>query len=313
MKLNKLALAVGASLLLGGTAYAEPELSVGGIIEIEATSGEDSSDIAVATAELGFLAEVNDKVIGELVLLHEAGESDPVTVDIATVTLTITENINIIAGQSYAPFGLFASNMISDPLTLELAETGATLLQAELLSGPIVTSLYTFNGVNASDEEIDNWGINLGYVSDNITVIAGYISNIGDSDGIGAETIDSEVPGISLSAELRLGAFGLIAEHISASDDFQPGDGNADYIFVDEAQPSASNIELAYTTGAMRYAIGSQQSNEAEVLGLPESRLIAAISHEFMPNTLLSLEYARDEDYAGEESDMVTAQIAVEF
>jgi hypothetical protein len=40
---------------------------------------------------------------------------------------------------------------------------------------------------------------------------------------------------------------------------------------------------------------------------------MAAISHELMENTSIALEYASDEDYAGETTSTVTAQLAVEF
>jgi hypothetical protein len=308
MKKTKLLIAMTAALGFQASVIAEPTWELGGVIEVEATSGEDTSDIAVATAELGIGAEINEKVSGEVVLLHEAGEPDPIVVDVATVSLAFSDTFSVTAGQSYAPFGVFDSNMISDPLTLEMAETAVSSIQADIASGALTTSLYTFNGTN-EDEEIDNWGASIGYEAESFSVALGYIANIGDSDGIAAETIDSEVPGMSVSASAGFGAFSLIGEYIAASDDFKAGDGS----FTAEAQPSASNVELAYTAGATTFAVGQQNTDEAEELGLPETRTLAAISHEFMENTTLALEYASDEDYAGEESSMVTAQIAVEF
>lgn len=309
MKKHKLAIALATALGIHTTAMAAPEVELGGVVEVEATSGEESSDIAVATAELGIGAQVNEKVSAEVVLLHEAGEPDPIAIDIATVSLAFSDTLSVTAGQSYAPFGIFDSHMIADPLTLELAETAVSSVQADIAAGALTTSLYTFNGANASDDEIDNWGVNLGYATERFSVAVGYIANIGDSDGIAAETIDSEVPGMSLSASASFGAFSVIGEHIAASDEFKTGDGP----FTAEAQPSATNVELAYTAGATTFAVGMQSSDEAEALGLPESRTIAAVSNEFMPGTTIALEYATDEDYAGDDSDMLTAQIAVEF
>lgn len=313
MRKNTLALAMTAALGYTGTTLATPAVEVGGVIEIEATRGDESSDIAVATAEVGLLAAINERVAAEVILLHEAGEADPITVDVATVTLGFNDNFSVTAGQSYAPFGVFESAMISDPLTLELAETSASLAQANMTYGALTTSLYTFNGANASDEEIDNWGINIGYEADNYHLTLGYIDNLGDSDTIAAKTIDTPVPGMSISAGLRFGAFSVIGEHIAAGDEFQAGDGNDDYSFSQAAQPSASNLELAYTRGVTTLAVGFQRSDEAEALGLAEKRTLASISHAFMPATLIALEYARDQDYAGEESTMLTAQLAVEF
>lgn len=313
MKTSRLALAATTTLILNSTVIAAPAIEIGGLLEVEATSGEDTSDIAVATAELGFSGQVNDKVSGEVVLLHEAGEPDPIVVDIATVTLGFSDSLSLTAGQSYAPFGVFDSHMISEPLTLELAETGATLLQADYTTGPLTASLYTFNGANASDEEIDNWGVNLAYAAESFGVTVGYIANIGDSDGIAAATIDSEVPGMSLSAGAHFGNFSMIAEYVTALQKFQPGDGNADYTLATKAQPSANNMELAYTSGDTTLALSAQRSEQADMLGLSKRRTSAAISHNYMSNTTLALEYARDEDYADVDSSMVTAQVVVWF
>lgn len=313
MKKHTLALAMAATLGYHGTILAAPTVEASGILEVEAHSGEESSDIAVASAEVGFVAQINNKVTGEVVLLHEAGEPDPIVVDIATITLSFTENFRVTTGKSYAPFGLFDSYMIADPLTLELAETSATLMQADFTTANITSSLYTFNGPNASDEQIDNWGLAVGYAGESITLLLGYLDNLGDSDTIAAETLDSNVPGVSASVGINLGAFSLIGEYIAANDTFQPGDGNADYSFSEESQPNATNVELAYSMGATTFAVGLQRSNEAETLGLPEERRIVTIVNEFMPATTIALEYASEEDYAGEESAMVTAQLAVKF
>lgn len=311
MKKTTLFLAMATVLGFQAPAIAEPTLAIGGVVEVEASSGEDTSDIAVATVEVGLAAQINERVAAEVVLLHEEDETD-FSVDTATISLAFTDNLSVTAGQTYIPFGVFGSNMISDPLTLELAETSATALQADIATGPLVASLYTFNGVNA-EEEIDNWGVNLAWTNDNLLLALGYLANIGDTDTIAAETIDSKVPGISVSAGVNLGGFSLIGEYISSSDEFQVGDGNADYQFTAKAQPSATNLELAYSMGETTFAVGVQNTDEAEELGLPEKRTLAAISHELMENTVVALEWASDEDYAGESSDTVTAQLAVTF
>lgn len=311
MKKTTLFIAMATVLGFQATAIAEPTLEIGGVVEVEASSGDDTSDITVATVEVGLAAQINEKVAAEVVLLHEEDETD-LSIDTATINLAFTDTLRVTAGQTYIPFGVFDSNMISDPLTLELAETSATALQADITTGPLIASLYTFNGVNA-EEEIDNWGVNLAWANDNLFLALGYLANIGDTDTIAAETLDSKVPGISMSAGVKVAGFSLTGEYISANDEFQIGDGNADYQFTARAQPSATNIELAYSTGETTFAVGVQNTDEAEDLGLPEKRALAAISHELMENTLVALEWAGDEDYTGERSDTVTAQLAVAF
>ena len=311
MKKTTLFIAMATVLGFQATAIAEPTLEIGGVVEVEASSGDDTSDITVATVEVGLAAQINEKVAAEVVLLHEEDETD-LSIDTATINLAFTDTLRVTAGQTYIPFGVFDSNMISDPLTLELAETSATALQADITTGPLIASLYTFNGVNA-EEEIDNWGVNFAWANDNLFLALGYLANIGDTDTIAAETLDSKVPGISMSAGVKVAGFSLTGEYISANDEFQIGDGNADYQFTARAQPSATNIELAYSTGETTFAVGVQNTDEAEDLGLPEKRALAAISHELMENTLVALEWAGDEDYTGERSDTVTAQLAVAF
>jgi hypothetical protein len=242
MKKRNLVMAMTAAMAMNGAAQAEPTIEIGGVIEVEAVSAESSSDIAVATAELGINAQITDKVSAALVLLHEEDDT-PFGVDAATITLNATEALAVTAGQTVVPFGLFESNMISDPLALELAETPATALQLDYTAGPISASLYTFNGGNASDEEIDNHGASIRYSSETFTLGAGYIANLGDSDLIAAETLNSEVAATSINIGVNLGNFALLAEHISASDKFHIGDGNADFAFNAEAQPSATQVE----------------------------------------------------------------------
>lgn len=315
MKKTTLPIALAAILGSQTSANAEPSLVIGGAVEVEASSGEESSDIAVATVEIGLASQINEKVAAEVVLLHEEDETD-FSVDTATVSLAMTDNLNLTAGQTYVSFGVFGTYMISDPLTLELAETNATALQAGYKAGPVNASFYTFNGVNA-DEEIDNWGANLGYISDRFLLTLGYLANLGDSDTIAADSIDTEVPAMSVSAGVHLGGFSLLGEYVSALDEFQVGDGNTDpdegYLFTDKAQPRATNLELAYTVAATAFAVGVQTTDEAEALGLAEKRILGTISHKLMKNTVIALEWASNDDYAGESSETVTAQLAVEF
>jgi hypothetical protein len=66
-------------------------VTIGGLIEVEAgyTSpfeGDSESDLDVATAELGFAAQVTDRVAGEITLLYEEDDTD-LEIDVATITV----------------------------------------------------------------------------------------------------------------------------------------------------------------------------------------------------------------------------------
>lgn len=153
------------------------------------------------------------------------------------------------------------------------------------------------------------------------------MSNIADAGGIsdafdeaGLETITTTVDGLSVHLGGRSHGFSLIGEYTRALNSF------ADTELAWQgagAEPSAWNIELAYTTTLIDretvFAIGYQGSDEAVSLGLPEERFLAAIGMVLFDGTSLTLEYYRDQDYSaaedgtGEEGYGLTAQLAYEF
>jgi len=295
-----------------------------GLIEIEAMSGDGDSDISLATAELGIYGRVNDMIEGELTFLYEGETTD---VDVAAIHIAPSgSHWSSSIGQIYVPFGAFETNMISDPLTLELGETRENAVRVNFQSDGLLASAYLFNGSNkqhgGADDRIDNFGLSLAYAAEGFVIGYGYINDIGDSDNLqdainanlGSNDIQAHVPGHTLNARFEFGAFDVIAEYLAAGDHFEvtelPFSGTG-------AKPSAMNIEAGYTFElagkAATFAVGAQRSREAEVLELPKSRVMSALSVAIAKNTTLAFEYARDEDYAGEKSNTLTAQLAVEF
>ena len=95
---------------------------------------------------------------------------------------------SLSAGRMYVPFGSYESNMVSDPLTLDLGETSETAIMVGMESGNISGSLYTFSGdtdeTSATDNDALSFGGNITYRTDTLWMGASYISNIADSDGI---------------------------------------------------------------------------------------------------------------------------------
>lgn len=118
----------------GGNAWFN-KVEISGLVEVEAghnnpDEGDDSSDVVLATAEIGIAAEINDWVSSEIVLLYEEDETD-LEVDVATVTIANPDGPwYITGGQTYVPFGVFETNLISDPLTLEIGETRESVVLA---------------------------------------------------------------------------------------------------------------------------------------------------------------------------------------
>jgi len=105
-------------------------ISFGGLVEVEAnyqdTEGaESTTDLTLATFELGVEARVNPWLSAYGVLLYEQGESDDrFIVDEAYIRMK-SDSSPIFAevGRFTQSFGRFESGMISDPMTLELGET----------------------------------------------------------------------------------------------------------------------------------------------------------------------------------------------
>ena len=146
--------------------------TVSGLLEAEMSfadsyTGQSSSDIVLATAEISIDAEITEWISGHVSLLHEEDETD-LEVDEGYIQYgnSFLSSFSVQAGQIYVPFGNFATNMISDPLTLEIAETRESAVVATYESG-IVMSIYLFNGdllETGGDNTLDNFGVNLGYV-----------------------------------------------------------------------------------------------------------------------------------------------------
>ena len=316
------------------------DLEITGVVEIEGShsdsfEGDSASDVAIATAAIGIGAQVNDWVSAEIGLLHEEDDTD-LEVDTASLTAGPSEGAwSVTAGQVYLPFGTFETNMISDPLTLEIGETRETAVQFDFSANGFSGSAYVFNGANGEGgkDEIDGFGAAAGYEMEGdergFALGLGWINDVGDSDGLEGVVGDnlgeegvyaSRVSGWTGSVILRFGDVSLIGEYLSALDEFQPGE----VPFGDGgASPSAWNVEAGYgfSLGGRdaTFALAAQGTEEAFALELPESRYLVGLSVDLADRVSGTLEWARDEDYdaaaggAGNEADAVTAQVAVEF
>ncbi len=315
------------------------KIEMGGVIEVEAShhdpeNGDSSNDLSVATVEIGLAAQVNDWTKGEVVFLYEEDDTD-FGVDSATITVSPPEGPWFItAGQFGLPFGRFETNLVSDPLTLELGEIYETSLQAGVEMNGFMASAYVFNGDNKKqgDDKIDNFGLDLGYSlkQGDMTWNAalGYLNDVGDTDAmqdtiadnLGSNDVADHVPGWFVSAVFEYGPFIVIGEYLGAADSFQ---ANELAWQAQGAEPQTWNLEAAYAyqvaNKEVSVALGYQGSDEALGLGLPENRWLLAFSVGILDNTSLSFEWAHDEDYgvddggSGDSSHAFTAQLAVEF
>ena len=312
-------------------------VTISGLVEVEVGfsedyDGNDESDIALATVELGIDIDLHKYVSAHILLLWEEDDTEPVDLDEGYIMLGNTEHFPLYlqAGKLYVPFGNFESHMISDPLTLELGETRETAAIFGVEYKGLYAGAYAFNGdidESGDDDEIKCFGLNAGYAFENETfgldIGAGWINNLGDSDTLG-DTLPGEIKdyvgGLTAHAIFSWRGLQLIGEYLGATDDFE----------VDElefkgtgAEPETWNIELGYIFEVAGHetvvALAYQGSDEALALELPEERYLGTIGVGLIDGLSLAVEYAHDEDYdekdggTGDNADTITLQMALEF
>jgi hypothetical protein len=289
-------------------------LTFSGVIEVEASytdpdSGDSESDLVVATTELGAEAELSERISAALVLLYEEDEGG-VDVDIATINYDFNSGFSFVLGQEYLPFGAYGTALVSDPIALEFGETRETTLITHYEQGGFNGAFYIFNGDNdeKDKQEINDYGVRLSFSSDRFTIGGDYISNLGDSDGL-TDTIDyslqdDAIAGAAVFTEIAFGGVTIFAEHLSALDGYSP---------ENNAEPSASQLEVAFEAGNFTYAASYQQTDEAGFLDLPEERISIGFSTEVFDGLGLGVELARDEDYAGDTTNNFVVQLAAQF
>ena len=312
-------------------------VKISGLVEVEAGFSKDfddnnTSDLTLATAALDFDVNLHRYVSAHLLFLWEEDDTEPVDLDEGYIMLGNTEFFPVYfqVGKLYVPFGNFESNMISDPLTLEMGEAreSAAVLGAE--SNGFCGAVYAFNGdVNesGSDDGIKCFGLNAGYAFENdnfsFDIGAGWINSIAAGDNL-ADTLPGEiedyVAGYTAHATFNLSGFTLIGEYLAAADDFEASElawksGGA--------QPKSWNLEAAYTFAIVGHetvlALAWQSTEEALALELPEDRFVGTVSVGIIDGLSLSIEYAHDEDYSksdggtGNNADIITTQLSLEF
>ncbi|WP_432822103.1 LbtU family siderophore porin [Trichloromonas sp.] len=320
----------------GRSTWISDHLSISGLLEVEAATErqrfkngntDSTSDLILATAQLGLGIAVNESIGGDLILLFEEDEEgdDRVVVDEAAVNLGSGAWSGRI-GRQYLPFGHFHSHFINDPLTLELGETRETALLAGYDGGSWSLSAFAFNGQadrDGGENHLDDFGLSLSLTPhENMEFGVSYLSDLADSDAQLADDYRKRVGGWSAYAEGVTGPLKLSGEILGADRRFAAADLDADGNGKGD-RPLAWNLEAA-TDLSETVEIALRLEGSRELAETPETQYGAAISWSPYPHVSLSLEYLRGEydrrfaaldaaDSPMQTRDLVSSQLAIEF
>ena len=324
-------------------------IEIGGLVELDAVSSKDyagdhSTEANLATLEIGLAAPINDTVSAEILL--EKDDEDDIAVADAFLTFEPADTLAISAGQQTLRFGVFETNMISDPMTLVLGETAAVSVVAEIDAGLATISLFGFDGANEphGKSRVESFGAAASHSLEqggfSVDLGVSWINDIGEAgdtpdliaDGLGGLEANNDedeendvfysdpVPAFAASIVVGVADITVIAEYVTATENFQP----SEIAFRDAgAEPSAMGFEVAYgfdlAGSDATFAVGYQETDQAVALELPRERVLGALSVGIMENVTLALEWARDDDYSlrdggtAEEADTVTLLLGAEF
>uniref|UniRef100_UPI0033653002 LbtU family siderophore porin n=1 Tax=Candidatus Albibeggiatoa sp. nov. BB20 TaxID=3162723 RepID=UPI0033653002 len=146
-------------------------VTISGLIEVNAWqtedyAGVDSSDVTLATVELAIDAQIHKWVSGHVLFLFEEDATEELVVDVGYITIGNTDYspLYLSAGRMYL-FGGYETNMISDPLTLDIGETQVSAIKVGFDAAGAYGSVYAYNGDTQKneDDKIENFGLGLGY------------------------------------------------------------------------------------------------------------------------------------------------------
>lgn len=228
-------------------------------------------------------------------------------------------------GLMYAPFGRYASGMLSTPVTQSMGRVRAeTALLGFSLDNGVFGSVYGFSGsqTSGSSDLIKQEGVNLGikrqFSGDSahgkFSLGGGWISNMADSQGAqttggttfggfasatGSNVIAHRVSGVDAHGRVTYGAYTILSEYLTATRRY----ANTDMRYNGKgAEPAAIHTELDYALPyAVKYGttlgVSYGHTWQALALNLPRNSYAAFASTSFWRDTVESIEYRHDNDY----------------
>lgn len=238
-------------------------------------------------------------------------------------------------GQMYAPFGRYASNMVTTPLTESVGRILARTAVLGFAKDGFSVQGYAFNGptniLGDSSSVINQGGVNAiyDYVSNNWNAHlgAGIVSNLAASEGMqdngipetyvgsttqlqyfsgfgaigsnSTETLIRRVPALDMHAMIGNRLYDLIAEYIMSTRSFALQDLSFN---GSSASPSAIQLEGDYKFHMFKKpftaALSWGQTWQSAALNLPYQSIAAILSTSLWRSTVESIEFRHDNGYS---------------
>lgn len=225
-------------------------------------------------------------------------------------------------GQMFAPFGIYTSQMLSNPITQSIGQDNNRMALLGFNEDGWYAEGYAFNSatdINAHSSGIDNGGANLGYqysgdkFGTNIGV--GAIANIADAQGMqntggspptfpgfgynpNTENIAKRVPAADAHAELDIGKLTLLGEYVGATTDFAAQNLSYD---SQGAAPKATHVEGDYNFKVFNwpsvFTLAYDHSWQALGLSLPQNSYTMDLTTSIWKDTIEELEFRHDLNY----------------
>lgn len=313
------------------------------------TGNSSQSGVSLSTAELDFSALINPWVTGFISLDYDdspasIGSREPNGRIYLRRGFVVIGNLNrfplfFAVGEMYAPFGRYASAMLSAPLTQTMSRIRTPAAVLGFSYAGFYGSVYGYTGDQTGNSDVfRQGGMNLGYKRKcdgwNYDVGVGVVSNIADSEGMQdngltqpgtggglfrgfGEDVGSvatpvagtgnnlrhRVPAIDAHAEVTVGPMSYMLEYTGALESFNP----ADMAFnTSGAEPKALHAEIDYTTRVwdrpLTLGVAYGHSWEALALNIPENSYIALAKISIWRYTVESIEFRHDTDYSSSDT-----------
>jgi len=299
------------------------EMEGGALIE---NNNDISSDIVLATAELGYEHYLGKNTSTNLIFLHEDDSSEYVELDQATINIYDLSGFNLSMGRQYLPFGSFNSALTSDPLTLELGETREAAIGFSRSFNLATVEAYFFQGdAQPSDNAwLPDFMARVSIADEgdvSYSIDAYFISEMANSESLtdalaNNQGLSHTVSGAGISALLSINMLTISAECLGAVKKYAAVD-------FDNNRPMACHFEADTVFTLLgketSVGIGYGLSKDAIGLELPKTRRSIGATIFLTDRISLAGEWAINADYSpveggnGKNSHALTAQLAMEF